>query len=93
MAGAAELGGVESGDHQLNRGVRSRPIQGLAKWLIALAGALSALSILLSLPFFFPSERDPHGGAFSMLGALVLLAAAALCAAIGGLLHWWRGRP
>lgn len=72
--------------------MRGQPIRGLAKWLIALAGALCGLAILMSLPFFFPSEHDRHGGAFSMLGALALLSLAVPCAVIGGVLHWRRRR-
>ena len=63
------------------------PITGLAKGLIAFGGALAGLAVFMALPWLFPTERDPHGGAYGLLGALCVAPAAVLSAGIGYLVH------
>lgn len=63
------------------------PITGLAKGLIAFGGALAGLAVFMALPWLFPAERDPHGGAYGLFGALCVASVAVLSAGIGYLAH------
>jgi len=63
------------------------PITGLAKGLIAFGGALAGLAMFMVLPWLFPAERDPHGGAYRLLGALFVAPVAVLGIGVGYLVH------
>jgi len=62
-------------------------ITGLAKGLIAFGGALAGLAVFMALPWMFPQESDPHGGAYGLIGALCMAPVAILSAAMGCLVH------
>lgn len=63
------------------------PITGFAKGLVAFGGALAGLAVFMALPWVFPDEHDPHGGAYGLIGALCVAPVAVLSTGTGCLVH------